>query len=75
MRMLAYLLAVICIVAAVAYYTMPSGQLPSFMLPSFLPGHDAAPTAIHHKHAYAAAVAAVVLLLAGWFMGRSQKTA
>jgi hypothetical protein len=73
--MLAYLLAIICIAAAAMYYWTPSGQLPSFMLPSFLPGHDAAATAIHHKHAYAAAVVAVVLFLIGWFMGRSQRTA
>jgi hypothetical protein len=73
MKMLAYLLALVCVVAAVMYYTMPSGQLPSFMLPSFLPGQDAAADHIHKTHAYAAAAAAVVLFLIGWFIGRPSR--
>jgi len=61
MRMLAYLLAIICAAAAVMYYMVPAGQLPSF-----IPGHTADPMMIHYKHAYAAAGAAVVLFLIGW---------
>ncbi|HEY2531026.1 MAG TPA: hypothetical protein VGJ20_24355 [Xanthobacteraceae bacterium] len=70
MKMLAYLLAIICVIAAVVYYTMPAGSLPTFM-----PGYVAGSTAVHTKHAIAAAAAAVVLLLLGYFVGRSRRTA
>ena len=65
MRMLAYILAIICVVAAVMYFTMPAGQLPTFML-GYLAGSDH----IHKTHALAAVVAAVVLFVAGWLVGR-----
>jgi len=65
MRMLAYILAIICVVAAVMYFTMPAGQLPTFM-PGYLAGSDH----IHKTHALAAVVAAVVLFVAGWLVGR-----
>jgi len=65
MRMLAYLLAIICIVIAVMYFVMPAAQLPTFM-----PGYEAGSAHIHMKHAAIAAAAAVVLLLVGWFVGR-----
>ena len=50
MKMIAYLLAIICAIAAVMYYTMPAGSLPTFM-----PGYAEGSTHIHHLHAYAAA--------------------
>jgi hypothetical protein len=65
MKMIAYLLAIICVIAAVMYFTMTAGQLPSFM-----PGHLAGSDHIHKTHAIAAAVAAVVLFAIGWFAGR-----
>ena len=65
MRMLAYILAIICVIAAVMYFTMPAGQLLTFM-PGYLAGSDH----IHKTHALAAVVAAVVLFVAGWFVGR-----
>ena len=65
MKMLAYLLAIICVIAAVMYYTMQAGQLPTFM-----PGYLAGSTHIHMTHAIAAAVAAVVLFVVGWIIGR-----
>ena len=65
MKMIAYLLAIICVIAAVMYFTMPAGQLPSFM-PGYLAGSDH----IHKTHAIAAAVGAVVLFAIGWFAGR-----
>jgi membrane protein DedA with SNARE-associated domain len=67
MRMLAYLLAIICVVLAVMYYVMPAGNLPTFM-----PGYIANSTHVHLTHAIAAAVAAVVLFVLGWFFGRSR---
>jgi hypothetical protein len=65
MRMLAYLLAIICIIAAVMYFVMPGGSLPTFM-----PGYEAGSAHIHHRHAIAAIAAAVILFLIGWFIGR-----
>lgn len=67
MRMIAYLLAIICAIAAVMYYTMPAGNLPSFV-----PGYMAGSSHIHTTHAIAAAVAAIVLFLVGFVAGRSR---
>lgn len=65
MKIIAYILAVICAIAAVMYYTMEADSLPTFM-----PGYSAGSTHIHHLHAYAALVAAVVLFAIGWFARR-----
>ena len=65
MRLVAYLLAIICVIAAVMYFVMPAGQLPTFM-----PGFEAGSAHIHMKHAIIALVAAVVLFLIGWLIGR-----
>ncbi len=67
MRLVAYLLAIICVIAAIVYFTMPADKLPDFM-----PGHLAGSTRIHTTHALAAAVAAVVLFIMGWAVGRSR---
>jgi len=63
--MLAYLLAIICIIVAVMYFVMPAGSLPTFM-----PGYEAGSAHIHMKHAIIAIVAAIVLFLIGWLIGR-----
>ncbi len=68
MRMLAYLLAIICIIAAAMYFLMPAGSLPTFM-----PGYIAGSNHIHTTHAVIAAIAAIVLFLIGWFVGRSRR--
>jgi hypothetical protein len=65
MRLVAYLLAIICIIAAVMYFVMPAGRLPTFM-----PGFEAGSAHVHMKHAIIALVAAVVLFLIGWLIGR-----
>lgn len=65
MRMLAYLLAIICIIAAVMYFVMPAEQLPTFM-----PGYQAGSVHVHHRHAVVAIIAAVILFVLGWFTGR-----
>jgi len=44
--------------------------MPADQLPSFFPGHEAGVTRMHTKHGVVAAVAGVVLLVAGWWMGR-----
>jgi hypothetical protein len=63
--MLAYLLAIICIIVAVMYFVMPAGSLPTFM-----PGYEAGSAHIHMKHAIIAIVAAIVLFLIAWLIGR-----
>ncbi|HEX4410765.1 MAG TPA: hypothetical protein VH206_18495 [Xanthobacteraceae bacterium] len=65
MKMIAYVLAIICVIAAVMYFVMPAGQLPTFM-PGYLDGS----THVHKTHALAAAVGAIVLFGIGWFAGR-----
>jgi len=68
MRMLAFLFAILCLIAAVMYFAMPAGSLPTFM-----PGYMAGSDHIHIKRAAIAAVAAIVLFLIGWFLGRSRQ--
>jgi len=65
MKLILTVLGLVLIVVAVVYLVMPADQLPSFM-----PGHEAGVTRVHMKHGVVAGVAGVVLLAAGWFMGR-----
>jgi len=67
MRILAYILAVICLIAAIMYFAMPAGSLPTF-----IPGYEAGSTHIHMKHAVVALVVAIVLFVVGWFAGRAR---
>jgi len=70
MRLLAYLLAIVCLAAAAMYYTIPAGQLPAF-----IPGHLDGSAHIHKIHAYVATATAVILLVLGWFFGRVRSAA
>jgi len=65
MKRILSVLGLVLIVAAVVYFVMPADQLPSFM-----PGHEAGVARVHMKHGVVAGVAGVILLAAGWFMGR-----
>ena len=65
MKLILTVLGLVLIVAAVVYFVMPADQLPSFM-----PGHEAGVARVHMKHGLVSGVAGVVLLAAGWFMGR-----
>jgi hypothetical protein len=67
MKVLAYLLAIICVIAAIMYFTMQASSLPTFM-----PGYAAGSARIHTTHALAATVAAIVLVIFGWVVGRSR---
>ncbi len=65
MKLIATLLGVVLLVVAAVYFLMPADQLPSFF-----PGHEAGVTRMHTKHGVVAGVAGLVLLAAGWWMGR-----
>jgi hypothetical protein len=65
MKMIAYLLAIICAIAAVIYFMKPAGELPTFM-----PGYIEGSTHVHMTHGVAAIVAAVVLIGIGKLFGR-----
>lgn len=65
MKLIATLLGVVLLVVAAVYFLMPADQLPSFF-----PGHEAGVTRMHTKHGIVAGVAGLVLLAAGWWMGR-----
>jgi hypothetical protein len=67
MKLFAYLLAIVCAIAAILYFTMQAGSLPTFM-PGYAPGS----LRIHTTHAIAATIAAVVLVVFGWIAGRSR---
>jgi hypothetical protein len=67
MRMLAYVLAIICLIAAVVYFAMPAGSLPTFM-----PGYEAGSQHVHKTHAIAAVIGAVILFVLGLFAGRAR---
>jgi hypothetical protein len=60
MKTVAYLLAILSVIAAAMYFFLPGGALPAFM-----PGYDAGSTHIRMTHAVAAITAAVVFLLIG----------
>jgi uncharacterized membrane protein len=65
MRLVAYVLAILCVIAAVVYFVTQAGSLPTFM-----PGYEAGSAHVHIKHGIIAAVAAVVLFLIGRMFGR-----
>jgi hypothetical protein len=65
--MIAYVLAIICLIAAVVYFAIPAGSLPSFM-----PGYEAGSQQIHKTHAIAAVIGAVILFVLGLIAGRSR---
>ena len=60
MKILAYFLAIVCVIVAVMYYVLPGGSLPTFM-----PGYDVGSKRVHKLHGFAALTGAVVFLLIG----------
>jgi hypothetical protein len=60
MKIFAYSIAIMCVIAAIMYYVLPGGSLPTFM-----PGYDAGSTRIHKLHGFAAVTGAIVFLLIG----------
>jgi hypothetical protein len=68
MRMLAYVLAIICLIAAIVYFVTAAGNLPTFM-----PGYEPGSQHIHKTHAIAAVIGAVILFVLGLFAGRARR--
>jgi hypothetical protein len=67
MKLILFLLGVVLIVVAAVYLLVPADSLPSFF-----PGHETGLARIRLKHGLASGAAGVVLLLVGWFVGRSR---
>jgi hypothetical protein len=65
MKLILTLLGVVLLIVAAVYFLLPADQLPGF-----LPGHETGVMRMHTKHGVVAAVAGVVLLVAGWWTGR-----
>jgi hypothetical protein len=65
MKLIVTLLGVVLLVIAGVYFLMPADQLPGFF-----PGYEAGVTRMHTKHGIVAAVAGLVLLAAGVWIGR-----
>ena len=65
MKIILMLVGILLLVVAGFYFVFPADQLPVF-----LPGYEAGVARIHLKHGGIAAAAGVVLLAAGWWVGR-----
>jgi len=64
-KLICTLLGIALLIVAGMYFMLPADSLPSFF-----PGHQAGVMRLHVKHGIVAGAAGVVLLMAGWFMGR-----
>jgi hypothetical protein len=65
MKIILMLVGILLLIAAGFYFIFPADQLPGFF-----PGHEAGVTHVHTKHGIVAGAAGIVLLIAGWFIGR-----
>ncbi len=65
MKAIAIVLGIVLIVVAVVYFVVPADSLPSFF-----PGHEAGLARVRMKHGLLSGAVGVVLLAAGWWMGR-----
>ena len=65
MKLVLTLLGVVLLVVAAVYFLVPADQLPGFM-----PGYEAGVARVHTRHGIAAGVVGLVLLAAGFWMGR-----
>jgi hypothetical protein len=65
MKLILSVLGVLLLVVAAVYFVLPADQLPGFF-----PGHEAGVARMHTKHGIVAGAAGLVLLAAGWWMGR-----
>jgi hypothetical protein len=65
MKLICTVLGLALLVIAAMYSLMTADALPSFF-----PGHEAGLARMHYKHGIVSGVIGIVLLAAGWFMGR-----
>jgi hypothetical protein len=65
MKLILTLLGVVLLVIAGVYFLIPGEQLPGFF-----PGHETGVMRVHIKHGVVAAAAGLVLIAAGWWVGR-----
>jgi len=65
MKIILMLVGILLLVVAGFYFVFPADQLPNFF-----PGYETGVARIHFKHGIIAASAGVVLLAAGWWVGR-----
>jgi hypothetical protein len=64
-KLILTLLGALLIVVAVIYFVLPADSLPSFF-----PGHETGVARMHYKHGMISGIGGVILLAAGWWMGR-----
>ena len=65
MKIILSLVGVLLLIVAGFYFVFPADQLPAFF-----PGHEAGVSHVHMKHGIVAGAAGIVLLIAGWWVGR-----
>ena len=65
MKIILSLVGVLLLIVAGFYFVFPADQLPGF-----LPGHEPGNAHVHVKHGIVAGAAGIVLLIAGWWVGR-----
>lgn len=65
MKIILTLVGILLLIVAGFYFVFPADQLPGF-----LPGHEAGVAHVHVKHGIVAGAAGIVLLIAGWWIGR-----
>jgi hypothetical protein len=65
MKLIVTILGVVLLVVAAIYFLVPADSLPSFF-----PGHVNGMARIRSKHGMVAGALGIILLGAGWFLGR-----
>jgi len=65
MKLILVVLGIVLIVVGIVYFVVPADSLPAF-----LPGHEAGLMRVRMKHGVLSAGIGVVLVVAGWWMGR-----
>jgi hypothetical protein len=65
MKAIAIVLGIVLLVIAIVYFVVPAESLPAFF-----PGHEAGLARVRVKHGILSGVVGVVLIGAGWWMGR-----
>jgi hypothetical protein len=67
MRVVALIFGLAFTVLAIFYWLIPAGSLPDFF-----PGFETGSSRVLLKHGIAAAAAAILMFVIGWYLGRSR---